>query len=96
MAVSDRTVLHSSLTCALASEQVFALCLVRVDGCDFNVVLRVWVQVLWNIGGLIATQDLLRQTTGTLAIDSVATARTCLYRLITVTSACHLLHGLLF
>ncbi len=52
-----RCVCDSLLTCALASHQVLALRLVRVDGRDGDGVLSVGVQVLQNGGGLIAIQD---------------------------------------
>lgn len=45
------------LTCALAAHQVLALRLVGVDGRDRDIVLRVRVQVLQNMGGLVAPQD---------------------------------------
>lgn len=52
------------LTCALASQQVLALRLVGVDGCDGDGVFSVGVQVLQNVGGLIAIQDGLWTDTG--------------------------------
>lgn len=45
------------LTCALISHQILALRLVRVDGCDSDGVLCVGIQVLQNMGGLIAVED---------------------------------------
>lgn len=45
------------LTCALAAHQVLALRLVGVDGRDRDIVLRVRVQVLQNMCGLVAPQD---------------------------------------
>lgn len=45
------------LTCALAAHQVLALRLVGVDGRDQDIVLGVRVQVLQNMGGLVAPQD---------------------------------------
>lgn len=51
------------LTCTLASHQVLALRLVRVDGGDGDDVLSVRVQVRQDMGGFIATQDgLVRET----------------------------------
>jgi len=47
----------SWLTCALAAHQVLALRLVGVDGRDGDGVLGVGVQVLQEVGGLLAAHD---------------------------------------
>lgn len=45
------------LTRSFSSHQILALGLVWVDGGDSDVVVRVWVQVFQDVGGLIAGQD---------------------------------------
>lgn len=46
-----------ALTCTLASNQVLALRLIRVDGRDGDGVLCVGVQVLQDVGGFITIHD---------------------------------------
>lgn len=45
------------LTRALASQQVLALRLIRIDGRDRDIVFGEGVQVFQDVGGLVAAQD---------------------------------------
>lgn len=47
------------LTCAFISHQIFALWLIWVDGRDGDRVVSVRVQILQNMGGFVAIQDIL-------------------------------------
>lgn len=49
------------LTCTLAANQVLTLRLIRVNGCDCNVIQSVWVQVCENMRCLLAAQDSLER-----------------------------------